>query len=65
MQFMRPAMQAFGVLAALTGLFWIGQGTGAFPYAAGSLMVGEPNWTLRGAGMIVIGIAAAIFSRRL
>jgi hypothetical protein len=65
MRIMRPMMLVVGILAGLTGLIWIGQGSGYFPYPSGSFMVGEPRWALRGAGMIVIGLAAVIFSRRV
>jgi len=42
-----------GVLAALVGLVWIGQGTGIFPYPAQSFMINETKWAY-------FGIAAAV-----
>ena len=38
---MRQALLIIGIIAALTGLVWIGQGTGYFPY---------PREELHGAG---------------
>ena len=65
MRFMGPVLLVVGVLAALTGLVWMGQGTGYFPHPAASTMIGEPRWAYRGAGMVAVGLAAIFFSRRL
>lgn len=42
------------ILVAL-GLVWIGQGTGLLK--SRSFMVGDPMWTLIGAGCVIAGIA--------
>ena len=47
------------VLAAgivVTGAIWIGQGLGILT-AADSFMVGDPTWTVIGAGFVVLGAA--------
>ena len=36
---MRRGLLILGIIAALTGLVWIGQGTGYFPYPENSFMV--------------------------
>ena len=47
------------ILAAgivLTGAVWIGQGLGILT-AVDSFMVGDPTWTVIGAGFVVLGAA--------
>jgi hypothetical protein len=61
---MRQALLIIGILAALTGLVWIGQGTGYFPYPAKSFMVRATPWAWYGLGMLVAGLIAIWFSRR-
>lgn len=45
-----------GVILALIGLVWLGQGLGLIP---GSFMTGDPFWAAAGAVIIVIGAAVA------
>ena len=45
---MRQALLIIGIIAALTGLVWIGQGTGTFPYPAQSFMVRATQWAWYG-----------------
>jgi hypothetical protein len=40
---------------------WILQGVNVLP---GSFMTGDPRWAWRGAGMLVVGIALIVISRR-
>jgi hypothetical protein len=56
---------AAGFLAALTGLIWIGQGSGYFPYPASSFMINQPAWIWRGAILAIAGLAAMAGSRRI
>ena len=65
MRAMRRVLLIVGILATLIGLVWIGQGTGYFPYPAGSLMIDQTPWAYRGAAMAVVGLAAMFVSRRL
>ena len=60
----RSIVLAFGVVALLVGLVWIGQGTGVFPYPAQSFMINQMPWTWRGALLAVVGIVAIVWSRR-
>ena len=56
---------AAGFLAAFTGLIWIGQGSGYFPYPASSFMINQPAWIWRGAILAIAGLAAMAGSRRI
>jgi len=58
------AAQIVGVLAILTGLIWIGQGTGYFPCPASSFMINAMPWAYGGAALAAAGIAAVLLSRR-
>ncbi|MGI2035356.1 hypothetical protein ACRQ1B_23500 [Rhizobium panacihumi] len=53
-----------GILTALTGLLWIGQGTGVFPYPASSFMINQSPWILRGVITTIVGVAIIWAARR-
>ena len=55
------ALLVLGSLLVLGGLVWILQGVNVLP---GSFMTGDPRWAWRGAGMLVVGIALIVISRR-
>jgi hypothetical protein len=61
----RTALLIIGVLAALLGLIWIGQGTGYFPYPAESFMVRQTSWAYYGAGLVVFGLVLIGASRKI
>lgn len=61
---MRSALFVLGIIAALTGLVWIGQGTGCFPYPAQSFMVRQTQWAWYGAALSAAGVIAMWLSRR-
>jgi hypothetical protein len=54
-----------GIVAALVGLVWIGQGTGYFPYPRSSFMIDQMPWATRGAILAVVGLIAIVVSRRI
>jgi hypothetical protein len=54
----RTVVLVIGILAALIGLVWIGQGSGLIP---GSFMSGDRTWLGIGLVCLVVG-AFAIFS---
>jgi len=56
---------AIGVIAILTGLVWIGQGTGYFPYPSSSFMINEMPWAYYGAVLAVLGLVGVIVSRMI
>jgi hypothetical protein len=61
----KTALLVVGILAILVGVIWIGQGTGYFPYPAESFMINEMPWAYRGAVLAIIGLIAAMVSRRM
>lgn len=64
MAIVKIALTVIGALAALMGLVWIGQGTGLFPYPASSFMINQSPWILRGAVLMVVGLAVIWGARR-
>ncbi len=64
MGLLRIALSIIGVLAALMGLLWIGQGTGIFPYPASSFMISQTPWIWRGAVLLVVGLVIVWAARR-
>jgi hypothetical protein len=59
----KPALLVIGILAALIGLIWIGQGTGYFLYPATSFMINQMPWVYWGALLAAVGLAAVVVSR--
>ena len=62
---LRGALLFIGILATLTGLVWLGQGMGYFPYPSSSTMIGRKPWTYSGIVLAVAGIIAIVVSRRM
>ena len=65
MGILKIALLVVGILAVLIGLIWVGQGTGYFPYPAESFMINQMPWVYRGAVLAVLGVVAAVVSRRM
>jgi hypothetical protein len=65
MGILKIALLVVGILAVLIGLIWVGQGTGYFPYPATSFMINQMPWVYRGAVLAVLGVVAAVVSRRM
>ncbi|HEY6980958.1 hypothetical protein [Reyranella sp.] len=61
----RKILLILGVLAALTGLVWMGQGSGYFPYPKTSFMIDQRPWIWIGLGLALAGVVAIAVSRRL
>jgi hypothetical protein len=61
---MRRGLLIIGIIAALTGLVWIGQGTGMFPYPATSFMVRATQWGWYGLAVMLAGLVLIWLSRR-
>ena len=55
MGIIRNTVLIVGVLAILTGVIWIGQGTGYFPYPSYSFMINQMPWAYAGAGLAIEG----------
>ncbi|MBN9007370.1 MAG: hypothetical protein J0H40_18390 [Rhizobiales bacterium] len=62
---MRTALLVLGLLALLTGLVWIGQGTGVFPYPASSFMIRQTPWVYYGGALAIAGVLVLLLSRRM
>lgn len=62
---MRAILTAFGVVLVLTGLLFVGQGSGWFPYPRSSFMVGASPWTVRGAVIAAAGALLLIAAPRI
>jgi hypothetical protein len=61
----RKILLILGVLATLTGLVWMGQGSGYFPYPKSSFMIDQRPWIWNGLALAVAGVVAIVASRRL
>ena len=62
---LRISVLVAGVLAAVLGLIWVGQGSGYFPYTASSFMINQTQWIWRGATLAIAGVVAIGGSRRI
>lgn len=58
---MRPTRLVLGLVLALVGLIWIGQGTGLM---AGSAMSGSAFWAVVGVVLVVLAVAIVVRERR-
>lgn len=62
---MRGAVMLAGVLLAVLGGLWIGQGLGYIRWPASSFMIDQRRWTDYGAVVAVFGLAVILAARRL
>jgi len=62
---LRIGLLLVGIVAVLTGLVWIGQGTGYFPYPASSFMINQSPWIWYGAICAAVGVVLVVVSRRV
>ena len=53
-----------GALAVLMGLLWVGQGLGFIKWPADSFMLGQSEWTYKGAILAAVGLLAIVLVRR-
>ena len=65
MRVLRPILLVIGVLAALMGMLWIGQGLGYVHWPASSFMLDQGPWADRGAVLAVLGLALILAARRI
>lgn len=65
MQRFRPILIALGVVCALMGLLWVGQGLGYIDWPASSFMLRQRVWADYGAGLAVVGLILILVARRL
>ena len=57
---------AFGlsIVMILIGGLWIGQGLNIIRWPAESFMIGVPQWSWNGTGVVVVGLLMLWWSRR-
>lgn len=61
---MKPVLLIIGLLALLTGLLWVGQGTGFVRWPASSFMIDQRPWVTRGFILAIVGIILILVSRK-
>ncbi|HVU42320.1 MAG TPA: hypothetical protein VHD86_14825 [Xanthobacteraceae bacterium] len=60
----RTPLILVGVILLLSGLIFMGQGSGYFPYPAESFMVRASQWIYYGGGIAVIGVVLLVIAWR-
>ena len=65
MRKLRPVLMILGVLLALMGLLWIGQGLGYVRWPASSFMIDQRPWVNRGTILAVLGLVLILAARRI
>ena len=65
MALLKTLLMIVGILATLMGLLWIGQGTGVVRWPASSFMIDMSEWTVKGAGLAVVGLLLILLARRI
>ncbi|MEG3165620.1 hypothetical protein U1701_13555 [Sphingomonas sp. PB2P19] len=65
MRRLRPILIVVGVLCALMGMLWIGQGLGYVHWPQSSFMLDQRPWADRGAVLAVLGLALILAARRI
>ncbi|VVT07087.1 conserved hypothetical protein [Sphingomonas sp. EC-HK361] len=61
----RPILVLVGVIMALMGLLFIGQGLGYIHWPASSTMLDQRVWADRGAAIAVLGLLLILVARRM
>lgn len=65
MAMVRIAVMIIGIVAALIGLLWMGQGAGLVRWPAESFMIDMSEWTVRGAILAAGGATLFVLARRM
>lgn len=60
---MRTFLLTIGTLALMTGLLWIGQGTGYVNWPQSSFMISQIQWAYYGAALSLVGLLMLVFAR--
>ncbi|MGH6670428.1 MAG: hypothetical protein ACRECV_00450 [Xanthobacteraceae bacterium] len=61
---MKTLLTLIGIVAAASGLLFVGQGTGYIPWPSTSFMIGQIRWVYYGAVIAVLGVLLLILARR-
>ena len=62
---MRTALTVLGIILIISGLVFMGQGSGYFPYPASSFMINESRWVTIGLVTAAAGCVVILISRWL
>lgn len=65
MKIAKYIVMGIGGLFALSGLIWMGQGSGVFPYPSTSPMIDQSPWVFRGAALSAVGLIAIFLARKI
>lgn len=61
---MKTLLRIIGTLALVTGLLWIGQGTGYVNWPQSSFMISQIQWAYYGAALGAAGLLMIVFAQR-
>jgi hypothetical protein len=61
---MRTALTIVGIVLLVSGLVFMGQGSGYFPYPASSFMIRATQWIYYGGVIVVVGLLLIVVARR-
>ena len=61
---MKTLLTVIGIILLLSGLVFIGQGSGYFPYPAESFMISQVRWVYYGGGIALAGFLLVVLARR-
>jgi hypothetical protein len=61
---MQTLLTVIGIMLVITGLVFMGQGSGYFPYPASSFMISQTRWIYYGGGTAVAGLLLIFLVRR-
>jgi hypothetical protein len=65
MSILRIILSIIGFLMVLAGIVWAAQGSGIFPYPAGSFMINQTKWIFYGIVMAVAGAIVVYLAQRM
>jgi len=61
---MKTLLTLIGIILLLSGLLFMGQGSGYVPWPASSFMIGQNKWIYYGGATAVVGFLMIAFARR-
>ncbi len=61
---MKIVLTIIGTVLLISGLLWIGQGTGVVKWPSSSFMIDQRPWIFRGVLLALVGIVVIWYSRR-
>lgn len=64
MNILKSLMFGLSIVLILIGGLWIGQGLNIIRWPAESFMIGVPQWSWNGTGVVVVGLLLLWWSRR-